>query len=133
MFRRYSGNRNSKPGVLIVAASVPVLGASPGAGATGAWVLGGASRCSGSLGRGLGAGAVFAGLGFDLGGGFTGAGFSTGGVGSASGATRCFGAGAGAATRLTAYAGGLGLGSSRTVANSSSAMPAWITTVPAIP
>src|SRR5215211_1988450 len=98
MFRRYSGNANWRPGVLMVAASVPVPGVSPSAGATGAWVFGGGSRLvsvGGALGvRGAGA---LGGLGF--GGGLTGAGFSTGGgVGTASRAKRCFGVGAGAAT-----------------------------------
>ena len=54
---------------------------------------------------GSGAGGVFGGLG--LGSGLTGAGFSSGGgVGTASRASRCLGAGAGAATSSTAYDGG---------------------------
>src|SRR5438093_4009255 len=87
MFRRYSGNGNSRPGVLIVATSVPVLGASPGSGVTGAAVLGGGSLFE-SLGCGLGVGTggAFVGLG---GCGLTGAGFSGGGgVGTASRANR---------------------------------------------
>src|SRR5882724_9819500 len=106
MFRRYSGNGNCRPGVLIVAASVPVLGVSPGAGVTGAAVFGGGSRLV-SVGGGLGTGTggVLTGLG--LGSGLTGAGFSSGGgVGTASRASRCFGEGAGAATNSTAYDGG---------------------------
>src|SRR5512144_1281636 len=102
MLRRYSGYGNWSPGVLMVVTSVPVLGASPGAGVTGAWVLGGGSRFGSVGGRlGSGIGAVLAGLG--LGCGLTGAGFSGGGgVGTASRATRCFGAGAGAARSSTA-------------------------------
>jgi hypothetical protein len=118
IFRRYSGNGNAKPGVLIVATSLPVLGVSPGAGSAGAAVLGEGSR-SGSAGAGdfgVGAGGfAFGGLGvtgagFSFGAGVvlagTGAGFSSGGgLGNASGASR-FVEGAGAATRSTAYEGG---------------------------
>src|SRR5215210_3712336 len=120
MFRRYSGKGNASPGVLIVATSVPVLGVSPGTGATGAAVLGAGSR-SLSVGGGFGAGvgvvlagfggfgATGAGLSFSGGAGFggVGAGFSSGGgVGSASRASRFVVVGAGAATRSTAYDGG---------------------------
>src|ERR1051325_3043797 len=99
MLRRYSGKGNSSPGVLMVAMSVPVLGVSPGAGVTGAAVLGGASRSGSVRGGGLGAGAGGA-LGLGL--GLTGAGFSCGGgVGTASRASRFFSVGAGAATRET--------------------------------
>src|SRR5512133_1258980 len=96
MFRRYSGKGNWRPGVLIVAASVPVAGVSPGAGSAGAAVWGGASRGF-SAGGGLGAGGA---------GALVGAGFSTGGVGTASVATRFRTVGAGAASSSTAYAGG---------------------------
>src|SRR5215210_3699520 len=121
MLRRYSGYANARPGVLMVATSVPVLGASPGAGATGAAVCGAGSRSdSAGGGLGAGAGAVFAGFagfgttgaGLSFGGagfGGVGAGFSSGGgVGNASRARRCFVVGAGAATRSTAYEGGDG-------------------------
>src|SRR5690349_21370587 len=94
----------------MVVTSVPVLGVSPGAGVTGAWVLGGGSRLgSVSGGRlGSGTGAVLTGLG--LGWGLTGAGFSGGGgVGTASRASRFCGAGAGAARSSTAYTGGEGV------------------------
>jgi hypothetical protein len=53
MLRRYSGYGKSRPGVLTVATSVPVLGVSPGSGGSGALVLAGASLFSGS-GGGLG-------------------------------------------------------------------------------
>ena len=90
---------------MIVATSVPVLGASPGSGVTGAAVFGGGSRFV-SLGCALGVGTGGALLG--LGGcGLTGAGFSTGGVGFASRGRRFCGAGAGAATSSTAYEGGV--------------------------
>src|SRR3954462_9782324 len=101
MLRRYSGYGKARPGVLIVATSVPVLGVSPGAGTAGDAVLGDGSRfgSAGAGGFGVGAG------GFAFGGfGVTGAGFSTGagavlggvgggfssggGVGSASRASR---------------------------------------------
>src|SRR5687768_9756323 len=101
MLRRYSGNGNSSPGVLIVTASAPVLGVSPSAGVTGAAVGGGAST-SGSVGAG-GLGSGFGGvLGGGVGLGLTGAGFSCCGRGVASVAIRFFCVGAGAATRLTA-------------------------------
>src|SRR5918997_3548386 len=119
MLRRYSGYGNARPGVLMVATSVPVLGVSPGAGATGAAVCGaGSLSLSAGGGLGAGAGAVFTGLaslgvtgaGLSFGGagfGGVGAGFSSGGgVGNASRASRCFVVGAGAATRSTAYEGG---------------------------
>src|SRR5688572_15922960 len=102
-FRRYSGNGKSRPGVLIVVASRPVLGVSPGAGASGADVCGAGS--AGGFGSVFGSGGFSTGTVFSAGFGvlFTGAGASSGGgVGVASGATRCFGAGAGAATSSTA-------------------------------
>src|SRR4051794_3424754 len=131
MFRRYSGKGNCSPGVLIVATSVPVLGVSPGAGVTGAAVLGGGSRVVslGGAGLGTGAGGFFTGLGS----GFTGAGFSSGGgVGTASRASRCLGAGAGAATSSTAYAGGVGV-DDPTWLTRRPAAAAWTTIVPTMP
>src|SRR6266508_2418994 len=131
MFRRYSGKGNWSPGVLIVATSVPVLGVSPGAGVTGAAVLGGGSRAVsfGGARLGSGSGTFFTGFG----GGFTGAGFSSGGgVGTASRASRCLGAGAGAATSSTAYAGGVGA-DGRTWLKRKLAAAAWTTIVPTTP
>src|SRR5688500_6115086 len=111
MFRRYSGNGKSSPGVLMVVASRPVLGVSPGAGVSGVDVFGAGSL----LGRGSTGGFGFSATGTVFSAGFgvlvTGAGASSGGgVGVASGARRCFGAGAGAATSSTAYTGGEGSG-----------------------
>src|SRR5713101_2601302 len=118
MFRRYSGKGNARPGVLIVATSLPVLGVSPGAGVAGAAVFGDGSRLgsagAGAFGVGVGgfglAGFGLTGAGFSLRAGAvfvgTGGGFSSaGGVGSASRASRLV-EGAGAATRSTAYEGG---------------------------
>src|SRR5688572_2791181 len=131
MFRRYSGNGNSSPGVLIVTASVPVLGVSPSAGVTGAAVGGGGSR-SGSLGAG-GLGSGFGGvLGGGVGFGLTGAGLSCGGVGTASRAIRFRSVGAGAATRFTAYTGGVAV-VVRTWLTRNRAAPAWTTSVPIPP
>jgi hypothetical protein len=84
---------------LIVTTSLPVLGVSPSAGVTGAWVGAGASRSGGVGAGGFGLGGAFGG---GLGLGFTGAGFSCGGVGIASRAMRFRSVGAGAATRFTA-------------------------------
>src|SRR5215211_2098276 len=132
MFRRYSGYGNCRPGVLIVATSVPVLGVSPSTGATGAAVLGGGSRLV-SVGGGLGVGGAGALVGFGLGGGFTGAGFSSGGgVGTASRASRLFGAGAGAATSSTAYDGGPAL-AGFTWLKAKAAAAACTTSVPTTP
>src|SRR5512132_1285276 len=132
MFRKYSGNGNWRPGVLMVAASVPVLGVSPAAGATGAAVFGGGSRVA-SVGGGFGVGGAGTLVGLGLGGGFTGAGFSGGGgVGTASRASRCFGAGAGAATSSTAYAGGPAF-AGFTWLNANAAAPACTSTVPISP
>src|SRR4051794_33105003 len=115
----------------MVVTSLPVLGVSPGAGVTGAWVLGGGSRLvsvgGGRLGSGTGM--VLAGLGC----GFTGAGFSGGGgVGTASRASRWRGAGAGAARSSTAYTGGDG-GPLRAWVKRNVAAAAGANTAPIIP